>query len=130
MTHLLFRSEIQGLPLTCGSIQVLNSRYAFLFMVSPTDRLIAVLHRFTAVYHVVGQLIVFVVSGHCSNVFSSLALLNAVIRIAVAETKVLDLPQDRVERKHAEVGVRGHVVSGHVTTYTRRREPSYQCRAI
>lgn len=75
----------QGPALACGQLKVLNS-------------------RFTAVYRVVNQVLVIVVSRPASNVFTSINLAAAITRLLIAELKSpTEVMPERVEKKYPQV---------------------------
>jgi hypothetical protein len=60
-------------------------------------------NRYAVVYRLLHQVLVVVVSRAHANVFSSLNLVAAISRLLVAEAKSIELTQERLLKKYAQV---------------------------
>ncbi len=60
--------------------------------------------RYNAVYRLVGQVLVLIITRAHDNVFASLNMVLSITRLLVAECKTIEVSPDRIERRYAQVG--------------------------
>lgn len=94
---------LYGLPLACASLPVLGGAYR-------------------AVYRAVNQVFIIVVARG-GNAFASLNLVNAVVKLLVAECRSLDVTPDKIQRRYAEIYFAiDALLRGQVSDATKARE--------